>query len=236
MNSFVGPFRLMIKEMSMTFYINATITFVLFIFFNLLGVFDVAKSGIFFLHGPLFIVFLLYPFINFKGYQYILSFCGTRKQFVFAFYLSSLIYGAISILLLNLFYYLSKIINANNTIEFFHLANIVNDSNLLMELWIDFTWLIFVFSLGIIAKTIWFNYGTLFTLSLATFLIIAVTIVALFAEISKILDVIFDNYMLFIVILFGLSFTFLLISYLLMRNAPLEKGNRVLIRQSTRTT
>ncbi|WP_400247502.1 hypothetical protein AB3U99_10855 [Niallia sp. JL1B1071] len=73
MNTFTGPFKLMMREMSLTFYINAAITFVLFAFYNILGFIGVADAGSFILFGPLFIVFLIYPFANFSGYKYILS-------------------------------------------------------------------------------------------------------------------------------------------------------------------
>src|SRR5690625_5802763 len=93
MNTFIGPFRLMMREMRLTFYINVAITFVLFVFFNFLGFIDAAESVSFILFGPFFIAFLIYPFINFKGYNYILSFCGTRNQFVFSMYLCVLLFS-----------------------------------------------------------------------------------------------------------------------------------------------
>lgn len=233
MNTFTGPFRLMMKEMSMTFYINIAITFVLFLFFNFIGFIDAADSGIFFLFGPLFIVFLLYAFINFKGYQYIVSLGGTRKQFVFAFYLSGLIFSLISVLLLNLFYYLStNIINsASTSVDFFHFANLVNTSNGLVYLWVDFSWIFFLFSLGMIAKTIWFNYGTILSLVVATILLIISTVVIVFSDMSWLMDLFFLHHLPFVTILFGFALVFLLVSYLLMKNAPLEKGNRLNFKQ-----
>ncbi|GKU83900.1 hypothetical protein [Niallia sp. NCCP-28] len=232
MNTFTGPFRLMMKEMNRTFYINAVITFVLFVFFSFLGFID-AKSVSFTLFGPFFIVFLLYPFINFKGYHYILSLGGTRIQFVSAIYLSTFIFSVISVLLLNLFYYLSTniISSGSNSVNFFHLADLVNSSNWLVYLWVDFSWIIFLFSLGMIAKTIWFNYGTLFSLVAATLLLIIGTSIVVFGDISWLIELIFMHHLQFVNSLFGLSVVFLLSSYLLMINAPLEKGDRLILQQ-----
>lgn len=232
MNTFTGPFRLMMKEMSRTFYINVVITFVLFVFFNLLGFID-AESASFIFFGPLYIVFLLYPFINFKGYNYILSLGGTRNQFVLAIYLSAFIFSVISVSLLNLFYYLSTniISSGSRSVNFFHLADLVNSSNWLIYLWVDFSWIIFLFSLGMIAKTIWFNYGTLFSLAAATLLLIICVPIIVFGNISWLIEVIFMHHLQFVNILFGLSIVFLLSSYLLMFHAPLEKGDRLIIKQ-----
>ena len=231
MNTFNGPFRLMMKEMSMTFYINLVITFVLFIFFNLLGFINLTESGAFLLFGPFFFVFMLYPFVNFKGYDYILSFGGTRKQFVFAFYLSALIYGVISVAFLNLLYYLSINVIKSSSIEFYHLADIANDTNWIVYLWVDFIWIFFVFALGMIAKTVWFNFGTLFSLAIATFLLIISTVMVVFGDIRWLVELIINNYLLFVTILLGLSIIFLFAAYLLMRNAPLEKGDRMIIKK-----
>ena len=235
MNTFTGPFRLMMKEMSMTFYINTAITFVLFSFFNLLGFIELTKSGAFLLFGPFFFVFMLYPFVNFKGYDYILSFGGTRKQFVLAFYLSALIYGVISVVFLNLLYYLSININKSSSLEFYHLANFVSDANWIVYLWVDFSWILFVFSLGMIAKTVWFNYGTLFSLAIATLLLLISIIMVVFGDISRLIEVIFNNYTMFITSLFGLSLVFLLLSYSIMKKAPLEKGSRLIFKQKVKT-
>lgn len=226
MNTFTGPFRLMMKEMSLTFYINATITFVLFVFYNFLGFIGATESGGFILFGPIFFVFLLYPFINFSGYKYILSLGGTRKQFVLAMYLTAFLYSVISVLLLNSFYLITNLINSTSNL--FHLAELVNSSNGLFYLWIDFSWIIFIFSIGMIAKTIWFNYGSVISLAGATLLLMITIVIVVFGDISWLFEFIFTNYLLFVTVLFVLSLVLLIFSYLLMLNAPLEKGNRLI--------
>src|SRR5690625_2533460 len=115
MNTFIGPFRLMMREMRLTFYINVAITFVLFVFFNFLGFIDAAESVSFILFGPFFIVFLIYPFINFKGYNYILSLGGTRNQFFFSIYFSFFIFNFLD--------YLSSNI-VGSTANLFHLGGL----------------------------------------------------------------------------------------------------------------
>jgi len=226
MNTFIGPFRLMMREMRLTFYINVAITFVLFVFFNFLGFIDAAESVSFILFGPFFIVFLIYPFINFKGYNYILSLGGTRKQFVLAMYLSALIFSVASVALLNFLYYLSTNI-VGSTANLFHLGGLVNSSNWLVYLWVDFSWILFLFSLGMIAKTFWFNYGTVLSLSVATLFLIISMVIGVFGNKSWLIEVIFMNHLQFVTILFGLAIVFLLSSYLLMKKAPLEKGSRL---------
>src|SRR5699024_3662469 len=99
----------------------------LFVFFNFLGFIDAAESVSFILFGPFFIVFLIYPFINFKGYNYILSLGGTRKQFVLAMYLSVLIFSFASVALLTFLYYLSTHIVVSTAI-LFHLIYQLNIS------------------------------------------------------------------------------------------------------------
>lgn len=229
MNTFTGPFKLMMREMSLTFYINAAITFVLFAFYNILGFIGVADAGSFILFGPLFIVFLIYPFANFSGYKYILSLGGTRKQFVFALYLTAFIYGVISVVVLNLFYLITN--HINGSINLWHLAELTHSSNWLVYVWVDFCWLFFLFSLGMIIKTIWFNYGTILSLSAATFLVVIGTIVVVFGDMGWLTELIFTKHLQFVAILLGIAIVFLLTAYLLMKNAPLEKSNRLFIRQ-----
>src|SRR5690625_8038459 len=105
MNTFIGPFRLMMREMRLTFYINVAFTFVLFVFFNFLGFIDAAESVSFILFGPFFIVFLIYSFIYFIGYYYIISLVCIRKQFFLAMYISLLIFSFVSVLLINVLYF-----------------------------------------------------------------------------------------------------------------------------------
>ncbi|MEK5055583.1 hypothetical protein MHH96_19530 [Niallia sp. FSL K6-0212] len=229
MNTFTGPFRLMMREMSMTFYINVFITFALFVFYNVLGYMGVAESGSFILFGPLFVVFLLYPFINFSGYQYILSLGGTRKQFVLAFYLSAVIYSVLGGVILNLFYFFTTLLTSSNYL--FHFAKFIHTTNWLIYFWIDFSWIFFLFSLGMIAKTVWFNYGTAFLLAVSTILLIIGTIAVVFGDMSSLITTFLEHHLKFVTILFGLSIVFLLLSYSLMKNAHLEKGGRLNFKQ-----
>lgn len=230
MNTFTGPFRLMMREMNLTFYINVCITFILFVFYNILGYMGAAEIGSFILFGPLFVVFLLYPFINFSGYQYILSLGGTRKQFVLAFYLSAFIYSVLSGVILNVFYLFTNILNNGNSL--FHFAKFIHTTNWLIYFWIDFSWIFFLFSLGMMAKTIWFNYGTAFLLAASTILLIIGTVVVVFGDISTLINIFFVHHLKFVSILFGLSIVFLLLSYSLMKNAPLRKGERLNYKQN----
>src|SRR5690625_7381816 len=92
-------------------------------------------------------------------------------------YLSVLIFSFASVALLNFLYYLSTNI-VGSTANLFHLGGLVNSSNWLVYLWVDFSWILFLFSLGMIANTFWFNFCIVLSLSVATlFLIISIVIV-----------------------------------------------------------
>src|SRR5699024_12732879 len=95
----------------------------------------------------------------------------TRKQFVLAMYLSVLIFSFASVALLNFLYYLSTNI-VGSTANLFHLGGLVNSSNWLVYLWVDFSWILFLFSLVMIANTFWFNYGTVFLLFFVMFFLL----------------------------------------------------------------
>lgn len=82
-----------------------------------------------------------------------------------------------------------------------------------------------LFSLGMIAKTVWFNYGTAFLLAVSTILLIIGTIAVVFGDMSSLITTFLEHHLKFVTILFGLSIVFLLLSYSLMKNAPLEKGD-----------
>ncbi|GAK04293.1 hypothetical protein JCM19037_2685 [Geomicrobium sp. JCM 19037] len=71
MNTLTGPLLLMRKEMNITFIINMMITVVLFFSFAWIGSLEANAS--FVLFGPIYAIFLLYPWVNFKGYSLILS-------------------------------------------------------------------------------------------------------------------------------------------------------------------
>src|SRR5699024_5812895 len=146
------------------------------------------------------------------------------KQFVLAMYLSALIFSVASVALLYFLYYLSiKIVGS--TANLFHLVGLVNSSNRLVYLWVDFTWILFFFSLGMIVISFWFNYGTVLSLSVATLFLIISMVIVVFGNKSWLIEVIFMNHLQFVTILFRLAIVFLLSSYLLMKKAPLEKGS-----------
>src|SRR5699024_9475114 len=106
-----------------------------------------------------------------------------------------------SVALLNFLYYLSTNI-VGSTANLFLLGGLVNSSNWLVYLWVDFSWILFLFSLGMIVKTFWFNYGTVLSISVVTlFLIISIVIVVVINKIWLI-DVIFMLHLQFVNILF----------------------------------
>src|SRR5690625_6185396 len=103
-------------------------------------------------------------------------------------YLSVLIFSFASVALLNFLYYLSTNI-VGSTANLFHLGGLVNSSNWLVYLWVDFSWILFLFSLGMIAKTFWFNYGTVLSLSVATLFLIISMVIVVFGNKSWLIEI-----------------------------------------------
>ncbi|WP_026701921.1 hypothetical protein [Salibacterium aidingense] len=191
MNTFKGPFRLLLKEMRPTFYINTLVTLVLMAFFIILGFWtesaDNSTVAVGVIFGPYYAIFLAYPFIIFPGYRYILSLGGTRKQFMKAALMSAVLYVLLAMLILNGLHFLSESIVSfgNHSISFFHMADLVNGENPLLYLWVDILWCLFLFGVGMIAKSIWFNFGPLRTLMAVTGLLILGIAAVTFLDLSQ---------------------------------------------------
>ena len=224
MNTFKGPFRLIIKEMNVTFYINLVVTLALMGLYIFLSFYLAENDMLGVTFGPFYAIFFVYPFIVFKGYKYILSLGGTRKQFMFATYLSIGIYIVLSGIILNGLHYLSPYLLNEGYI--FHMADLVNGSHPLLYIWIDILWMIILFGVGVIAQSIYFNLGTVRTLSGVAALLIAILATVFFADFSPLIEFIITDHFLFIHILGGISVLFMLFSYHFMKNGPLERGDR----------
>ncbi|AXF57381.1 hypothetical protein [Salicibibacter kimchii] len=224
MNTLKGPFRLIMKEMKMIYYINVGVTIALMALYIFLSYYLGENEHLGVTFGPFYAIFLIFPFILFKGYKYILSLGGTRKQFMIATYLSIGIYIVLSGMLLNGLHFLSPYLLNDGYI--FHMADLVNGSHSLLYVWIDVLWMIILFGVGMIAQSIYFNLGTVRTLSSGAALLIAILATYFFADLGPLIEFIIVDHLLFVHILAGISVLFMLFSYLLMKNGPLERGDR----------
>ncbi|GAK09176.1 hypothetical protein [Geomicrobium sp. JCM 19038] len=226
MNTLKGPFRLIFKEMKPTFLINAGITIALMGLFVFLSFYADGNENIGVLFGPFYAIFLFFPFFLMKGYKCILSLGGTRKQFMISTYLSVTIYTILGVLTLNGFYYLSPYVLNQGYI--FHMGDLVNESNPFLYLWVDALWLFILFGIGVLAQTVYFNLGTVRTLSVGAVLLIASLATFFFADLGPLFEFFITEQLAFVHILAGISVLFVLLSYLFMKNGPLEKGDRYL--------
>lgn len=224
MNSLKGPLKIVSKEMGITLYINIGLTIALFALFLFLSFRADSNEMLGIIFGPFYAIFLAYPFIFFKSYNFILALGGTRKQFIVSSFLSTLAFIIICTIILNALYLISGMTFQNGFI--FHMADILNDPSPAMYFWIDFLWLIILFGIGMFAQTINFNLGTIRTLSLGGILILAAITAYFFLDLTSLFEFIIMDHLLFVHILALASLIMLLLSAFMMNNAPLERGDR----------
>lgn len=224
MNSLNGPLKIISKEMGITFYINIALTVALFALYLFLSFRADPGEYLGATFGPFYVIFLIYPFIFFKSYNYILALGGTRKQFIVSSFISTLAFLILCTILLNGLHLISGMTFQNGYL--FHMADILNDPNPAMYFWIDFLWLFILFGLGMFAQVINFNLGTIRTLTLAAVLILAAVTAYFFVDLTPLFEFIIMDHLLFVHILSLASLILLVLSAFMMRNAPLERGDR----------
>ena len=226
MESLKGSFKIVSKEMSMTFYINIAVTIALFALHLFISFRADTNEYLAVLFGPFYVIFLVYPFIFFKSYNFILSLGGTRNQFIISSFLSTLAFIIICTITLNVLHLISGMTFQNGYL--FHMADILNNPNALMYLWIDFLWLIILFGIGMFAQVIYFNLGLIRTLTLGGILLLAGVAAYYFIDLTPLFEFIIMDHLLFVHILALASIIMLVLSALMMRNAPLERGDRTI--------
>jgi len=86
-----------------------------------------------------------------------------------------------------------------------------------------------LFGSAMVIRAIYFNLGTVRTLSGGAALLILVLAAVFFVDLSLLIAFIIAEHLLFVHILAGISLLFMVLSFLIMRNAPLERGDRKLI-------
>ncbi|MFB4160021.1 hypothetical protein ACE1TF_09065 [Geomicrobium sp. JSM 1781026] len=228
MKPMTGPLLLMRKEMNFTFVINMIITVVLFFSFAWIG--SIEADASFVLFGPIYAVFLLYPWVNFKGYSLILSLGGTRRQFVISFYLIAIVFMILSVAILHGLYLINDQLLQWTT--FTQTGELLGSSHPLLYIWADFIWLFALFSISLFIRSFLFNFGSIMTLSLGAVLLILFTSWFFLGDMSAVFEFILTNHLAFLHIMLGISLLLSLVTYLLMRNGPLENGGRIAWRSS----
>lgn len=231
MNTLKGPFSVVFKEMKLTFYINTGITIALFALYIFLSTQLDGNEMLGLIFGPFYIVFLTYAFIFFKSYKLILSFGGTRKQFMLSSFIAAFLYITAGTIVLTALHYIGEVTFQDGYV--FHMADILNDANPAMYFWVDFLWLFILFGLGMFAQVINFNLGALRTLILAAIIILGSVSAYFFINLTPLFEFIINEYLLFLHLLALGSLVLLAASYFMMRNAPLERGDRKIFKANT---
>ncbi|MED4531566.1 hypothetical protein [Metabacillus fastidiosus] len=229
MNTFKGPFRIMFEDLRLQFYILAGVTSFLSILYIVLGIFvpsdDKFIVGVSF--GPFYGFFLIYPFFFYtKGFKYIISLGGTRKQFLLSSFLNISLFLVMAIIILNGFYFLTDYLVKEGISKgtLFHMGNLVNGAAPYLYPWIDLLWGIILFSIGFFLSSIWYYFGTLRTMiGLTVFALLVITFIA-FSDLYGIINSIIGYYVVFVHILAVAGIVMMILSYFIMRNGPLERG------------
>jgi hypothetical protein len=152
MNTFRGPFRVMFEDLRLQFYILTCITVVLSTFYILIGIF-VPSEGTFNAgasFGPYYGLFLFYPFLIYtKGFKYIISLGGTRKQFLFSTFASVGIFLISGTLVLNGLYTLNDYLvhRGISSATLFHMGDLIKGSGPLLYYWVYLLWLVLRFGI-----------------------------------------------------------------------------------------
>ncbi|WP_413381742.1 hypothetical protein [Alkalihalobacillus sp. 1P02AB] len=227
MNTFKGPFLILFEDLRFQIYIILLITFFLEVFMVGLGLLLNVDQFAAVVFGPIYGLFIIYPFILFnKSYKYTLAFGGTRKQFLFATYLNVGLFLLITMLILNGMYQLNQWVfdRGISSAQFIHAGWIHESTNAFLYIWTDILWGVFAFGLGFMMNSVWYYFGTVKALIVGTLLGLVLIGWGTFGDFSKIISFIVEHSLAFMNTVGGLGGLFLVISYFLMRNGPIERG------------
>ncbi|WP_042429719.1 hypothetical protein [Geomicrobium sp. JCM 19039] len=147
-----------------------------------------------------------------------------------AFYLVAIFFIIVSVALLHGLYFLNDHLLQWTT--FTQAGELLASSHPLLYIWADFIWLFVLFSISLFIRSFWFNFGSIITLSLGAALLILLTSWFFLGDTSPVFDFILTNHLAFLHIMLGISLLLSLVTYLLMRNGPLENGGRIAWRLS----
>ncbi|GAK04292.1 hypothetical protein JCM19037_2684 [Geomicrobium sp. JCM 19037] len=136
----------------------------------------------------------------------------------------------LSVALLHSLYFLNDQLLQWTT--FTQAGELLASSHPLLYIWADFIWLFVLFSISLFIRSFWFNFGSIITLSFGAALLIIFTAWFFLGDTSTVFELMLTNHLTFLYIMLGLSLLLSLVTYLLMRNGPLENGGRIAWRSS----
>lgn len=228
MNTFKGPFLLMFEDMKVQFYIISAITVLLTAFYILLGmIYNRELFNVGAIYGPFYGLLLIYPFLIFnRCYQYILSLGGTRKQFMGAVMLAGGLFILAGMTALNVLYAFNEFLvgEGYSAARITHLADLSGSSNFFLYVWVDLLWGTFLFGTGMVINAVWFRLGSFNAMLIGTVFVIAGTLTAVFGDMVMLLEWLLTDYVVVVQAAGAAGLLFLGLSYLLMKNGPLARG------------
>lgn len=224
MNTLKGPLKVLHKEMALTLYINIVLTVLLFALYFYFSTQSEPQTMLGVIFGPFYVVFAAYPFIFFKAYRYILALGGTRKQFMISALAMTMIYLIAAAIILTALHLLGETILQNG--YNFHMAHILSDPGALMYFWTDLLWLFILFGAGLFAQAVYFNLGAVRSLILGAALILVSVAAYFFMDLTPLFEFIIEEHLLFLHLSALVSTALIAVSYFMMINAPLERGDR----------
>ncbi|GAF63355.1 hypothetical protein BTS2_0246 [Bacillus sp. TS-2] len=227
MNTFKGPFQLFYEELRLQVMIIAIITAFIFAVATVIG-YLVGVQINHTIFGPVYGLLFIYPFIAFtKGYKNLMALGGTRKQFLLSVFLNAFLFISIAMILLNSLYFLNQYLFIRDLtyLNLIHTAGFFPNESIILYFWSDFIWGILAFSIGFVINALWQYFGAIKSLMIATIIGIGILIWYIVGgDFVSLITFIVERPLLFIHILLASALSFLGISYLLMKNGPLEKG------------
>ncbi|KGA96120.1 hypothetical protein AJ85_17445 [Alkalihalobacillus alcalophilus ATCC 27647 = CGMCC 1.3604] len=231
MNTFRGPFRLIWEDMRFQFYIMTLVTAILFAFYLFLGMVMQVEGMTGALFGPFYGFLLFYPFQIFvKTYPTFMAFGGTRKQFLIGNFIVSGIFIVISMFILNVMHQLNQFLYEQglNTNQLIHMAGFSASSNALFYFWVDVLWGIFAIGLGVLIASVWYYFGAVKMMLGGAVLSLVGLSWWMFGNVDSVIQFVFESHFAFLHIVAGVGVVFAYLSYLLMKNGPLERGGHSL--------
>lgn len=229
MNTFKGPFRIIFEELRIQFYIMAIITIAITALYVFIGVYnsegETFNVGVNF--GPIYGFLLFYPLFFFNGaYKFTLALGGTRKQFMHAVSIAGLLFIVFGMLLINILAIANSWLVDQNYSSgvMFQIGDLLSSSNMLLYYWIDLLYGIFLFGFGLLISSIWFFFGTVRTLAMATLIGMILILLITFGDVSILFEAFLAEQLRFAHLLGGVGFISAILSFLIMKNGPLERG------------
>lgn len=228
-STFNGPFKLMFEDLKKQTIIILSITVSILILFSISG-YLIGENFTGAIFGPIYGFFLIYPFLLYnKTYKYVLSLGGTRRQYLLSTIINTVLFIFINTAFLNVMYQLNLYLSENNgnLVHLQHVGLLFQSDNPVLYWWADVVLCVFLFGVLLLVNSLWFYLGTIRLLIGIT--IFGGILVVWFTNegMGKIIDLFINHLLTFIHILGFAGLCGMALSYLIMRNGPLERGGHL---------